>query len=384
MSTGRQVRLLYFTRDYTPHDHRFLSALAQSGLQVYYLQLERRRHPLEDRPLPPQVEQIPWAGGQRAVSGWDIPRLLAYLKRVIRQVQPDLIQAGPIQRSAFLVAFSGFRPLVSVSWGYDLLHDAWRNPLWRWATRYTLKHSTVMVGDCNTIRQIAVSFGMPDERIITFPWGVDIRHFSPAAKAYLSATVERDFTLLSTRAWEPIYGVEVIARAFVMAANQCPQLRLIMLGNGSQAGRLRKLFLQGQVAERVLFPGQVSQRDLPRYYHAADLYLSASHSDGTSISLLEAMACGLPVLVSDIPGNREWVEHGVQGWLFADGDAEALAQGILQAVENRQRLAEMGRAARALVKQRANWEKNFPQLLKAYALALEVDGQKSSQMLRPL
>lgn len=372
-------RLLYFTRDYTPHDHRFLVALAESGLRVYYLQLERRGHPLEDRPLPPQVERIPWAGGQGVANCQDIPRLLSDLKRVIRQVQPDLIQAGPIQRSAFLVALSGFRPLVSVSWGYDLLHDAHRNPLWRWATRYTLKHSTLMLGDCNTIRKLAIAFGMPDERIVTFPWGVDLEHFSPRSTTDTltsAASAQSTFTLLSTRAWEPIYGVDIIARAFVIAARQRPELRLIMLGNGSQASHLRQIFLQGKVADRVLFPGQISQRDLPRYYHTADLYVSASHSDGTSISLLEAMACGLAVVVSDIPGNREWVEHGVQGWLFPDGEAEILAQAILQAAENRQRLAEMGRAARALVEQRADWQKNFPQLLKAYEMALEIEGDK--------
>jgi glycosyltransferase involved in cell wall biosynthesis len=149
-------------------------------------------------------------------------------------------------------------------------------------------------------------------------------------------------------------------------------LRLIMLGNGSQATLLRQVFLQAQVEDRVLFPGQVSQDDLPRYYRMADLYLSASHSDGTSISLLEAMACGRPALVSDIPGNREWVQPGVNGWLFPDGDEKALAQAIVRAVDQRQQLPEMGRAAREIAEQRADWERNFQELLKAYGLALEI------------
>ena len=69
-----------------------------------------------------------------------------------------------------------------MSWGYDLLQDAERNAAWSWATRYTLKHSAAMVGDCNTIRQLAVSYGMPDERIVTFPWGIDLEHFTPGRK----------------------------------------------------------------------------------------------------------------------------------------------------------------------------------------------------------
>lgn len=359
-------RILYFTRDYTPHDHRFLSKLAETGHQIYYLQLERRGHALEDRPLPVQVEKLHWKGGLAPATIRNGLRLLIDLRRVLRNVQPDLIQAGPIQRSAFLVALSGYKPLVSMSWGYDLIQDAHRNFLWRWATRYTLRRSAVMIGDCNTIRQLAISFGMPDKRIVTFPWGVDLQHFTPGPEPGSRQT----FTLLSTRGWEPIYGVDVIAEAFVLAARQRPELRLVMLGNGSQAGVLRQIFQRGGVQEQVLFPGQVRQSDLPRIYHASDLYLSASHSDGTSISLLEALACGRPALVSDIPGNREWVTPEENGWWFADGDARQLADAVLAALEQREKLPVMSRAARHVAEERADWHKNFPSTLLAYDIAL--------------
>jgi glycosyltransferase involved in cell wall biosynthesis len=241
-----------------------------------------------------------------------------------------------------------------------------------------------MLGDCATIRQRARYFGMPDEAIITFPWGVDIQHFSPGdapapgelREINLSEwkPVEKTsspFILLSTRGWEPIYGVDVIAQAFVQAARQRPELHLFLLGNGSQANLLRSIFLAGGVIERVHFPGQVTQADLPRYYRAADLYVSASHSDGTSISMLEAMACGRPALVSDIPGNCEWVSPGKEGWLFPDGSVPGLANAMLAAVEQRKKLADMGHAARALVEKRGNWEENFPNLFQAYDLAFK-------------
>jgi glycosyltransferase involved in cell wall biosynthesis len=250
--------------------------------------------------------------------------------------------------------------------------DAEINGWWRWATRYTLKRSDLLIGDCDTIRKLAVSYGMHPERIITFPWGIDIQRFSPGTEhADSLSQAEQPFTLLSTRSWEPIYGVDVIARAFVQAAAECSQLRMVMLGNGSQAGLLRQIFDRGGVEERVYFPGQVSQADLPRYYRNADLYVSASHSDGTSISLLEAMACGKPVLVADIPGNLEWVTPEANGWIFPDGNAEAMAQAILQAVEQRAHITEMGRAARLLAEKRANWKENFKHMLEAYQLVTD-------------
>jgi glycosyltransferase involved in cell wall biosynthesis len=232
---------------------------------------------------------------------------------------------------------------------------------------------------------------MPGERIVTFPWGIDLQHFSPAPKVRFSPSTSPEvgenletgggenppFTLLSTRNWEPIYGVETIARAFVIASQKVPELRLVMLGNGSQAGLLRRILLDSRVSDesgshRVIFPGQVSYAELPRYYRSADLYVAATHSDGTSISLLEAMACGCPALVSDIPGNREWVEPDVNGWLFPEGDAEALALAITHVVEARDQLGKIGRSARQIAEQRANWEINFPKLLDAYKLAVSL------------
>jgi len=383
------MRILYFTRDYTTHDRRFLQELAKTEHKIYFLQLERRGHTLEDRPLPAEIEQLQWAGGRGPARLRDGPRLLLDLKRVIQQVKPDLIQAGPLQRAAFLAALTGFHPLLSMSWGYDLLIDANQNAAWRWATRFTLKHSAALVGDCQAIRQLAVAYGMPEERIVTFPWGIDLMHFAPVAPKTQNSGSPLPFMILSTRGWEPIYGVDIIARAFVTAAQQCPELQLIMLGNGSMAPSLHRIFAKGNVEEQVIFPGQVKYSELPRYYQMADLYVSASHSDGSSISLLEAMACGRPVLVSDIPGNREWVsphtppspessfarspsplEEGDIGWLFPDGDAEALASAIRQAVEQRNRLPEKGRRARELAEERADWHKNFPLLFRAYQIAL--------------
>lgn len=367
------MRLLFFSRDYTTHDHRFLTALSKTEHKVYYLRLEQRGHVLEDRELPPGIESVEWKGGKAPATIKDGPGLWLDLKSVVGKLQPDIIQAGPIQRSAFLAALTGFHPLISMSWGYDLLIDAKINHWWRWATSYTLKNSDLLIGDCETIRQRAIAYGMRQDRILTFPWGIDLEQFSPATEPEPKVNEpEQSFTLLSTRGWEEIYGVDVIAKAFVQAARELPQLRLVMLGNGSKAALLQQVFTQGGVQGKVSFPRQVGQQDLTNYYRNADLYISASHSDGTSISLLEAMACGKPVLVSDIPGNLEWVEAGINGWIFPDGNAELLAQAMTRAVQKRAMLAEMGRSARRLVEKRANWNNNFQQMQKAYQIVMRL------------
>jgi glycosyltransferase involved in cell wall biosynthesis len=373
------LRVLYFTRDYTPHDHRFLSALAETPHTIFSLRLERRGRQLEDRPLPPQVEQVQWNGGQHPVSLIEAPALLTDLKRVIQRVQPDVIHAGPIQSAALLAALSGFQPLVSMSWGSDLLKDADRDWKMRLATRYTLSRTTVLAGDCEAVRQKAMAFAFPAERVVLFPWGVDLQRFSPGEPSGLRSRLgwEDAFVVLSLRTWEPIYGVDVVVKAFCQAAEQEPRLRLLLLGGGSQANMLRQMLARNGLLERVHFGGQVSGDELPAYYRAADLYVSASHSDGSSVSLMEALGCGLPVLVSDIPGNREWIRPQEKaGWLFPDGDSTGLAAGMLRAADQEADLQERQNAARALAERRADWRINFKQLLHAYDLARELDSRK--------
>jgi len=366
------MKIIYFSLDYTPHDHRFLSALAETDHEVHYVRLQRGPRQTEERPVPSKIEQVLWAGGRKPFAWKDLPRLTFDFRRLTRKIKPDLVHAGPIQTCGLLAALTGFHPLLTMSWGYDLMQDAERDWLMRKITSYVLRNTDFFTSDCETTRQKAIVYGMNPQRTVIFPWGVDLERFTPAVTRHSSPVTRHsspDFTLLCNRAWEPLYGVDVLARAFVKAARQRPELRLMLLGDGSQGSLLRQILSDGGVMERVHFGGQVSQSELPRYYQMADLYISASHVDGSSVSLMEALACGLPALVSDIPANREWVTEDVNGRLFPDGDADALASAILQAYEGRKNLVKIGRAARAVAEEKADWKKNFQKLLEAYELA---------------
>jgi glycosyltransferase involved in cell wall biosynthesis len=357
------MRILYFSRGYSPHDYRFLSSLAKTEHEVFYLKLEADRRQIEDRPVPENIQQIVWAGGRREFRWRDIPLLTFDFRRLTKEIKPDLIHAGPIQTCAFLATLSGFRPILAMSWGYDLVMDADKSAWMRWVTRYTLKRAAFFISDANVSRSKAVLFGMDPQKTVIFPWGVGIEHFTP--KTFKRGNV-RTFTLFCNRTWESIYGVDVLTKAFVKVAAENPNVNLILLGGGSQGTKIRQILINGGVLDRVHFGGHVSQADLPRWYHMADLYLSPSHVDGSSVSLMEALASGLPCLVSDIPGNKEWIEEGMNGWLFQDGDSNDLAAKIQYVIKNRKLFKKIGESARATAEQKADWKKNFGKLLEVY------------------
>jgi glycosyltransferase involved in cell wall biosynthesis len=271
---------------------------------------------------------------------------------------------------------AGIHPLVTMSWGYDMLMDAESSPQMQEDTRFTLDNSDAFVCDCQAVADKAIGFGFPAERISILPWGVDLTHFRPeqggrSIRQQLGWDND-EFVALSARAWEPVYDVGTVVRGFIDIAGHNPGLRLILLGGGSQAEALRAMITQAGAADKIWMGGKTAYADLPNYYRAADVYVSASLTDGSSVSLMESLACATPAIVSDIPGNREWVIEGENGWFFPVGDWQALG-GKLQEIAaiDSIRWQQMRIKAREVAQKRANWPENFKILLNAYKIAME-------------
>ncbi|MRS03689.1 glycosyltransferase [bacterium] len=361
------MKVLYFTRTQSPHDLRFTQALAATEHQVFVLCLE----PVAGRQWPGNIEEIEWLGINPNDVGQSVTDQLHRLGVVLEDIKPDLVHAGPVQTAAYYIAKTGFHPLVTMSWGSDLMLEADENPFSTHVTTYTLQHTDILVGDCACVGQKAESFGFNQQKYFQFPWGVDLQHFSPLGSTELRAQLgwQDKIVLLSNRSLSPLYGVDVILSAFAKANSEKPDLRLLLFGKGPQESQFRQLVSDYDLLDKVHFGGQASLEELPEIYRSADVYLSASHSDGSSVSLMEALACGLPVVVSDIPGNLEWIEEGKQGWLFKDGSVQELSQKMLLAASKVGGLDQMKANNRALAEERADWNKNFPVLLKAYDAA---------------
>jgi len=362
------LRIVYCSQDYCPHDHRFLTALARSEHQVYWLRLEDSHRQLESRPLPSNITQVQWRDGTDQVNWWQYAGLRKKFRLAIETIQPDLIHAGPIQPVGILPALTGFHPLVSMSWGFDMMQDADRNWFWKQATHYVLKRSDGLFCDCHAVAKKAIARGFNPSHITVFPWGVDLQTFKPAA-GYKKG--KRGLTILSTRSWEPRYGMDVALKGFALAVEKDPDLHLILLSSGSQAEWIHQFVKENRLEDKVEFRGQIQNDDLAAIYQEADVYLSASHVDGSSVALLEALACGTPAVVSNIPANLEWVRDGVEGWTFEDGNPQELAAKLVRIASQPASLSVMGENARRTAQERADWEKNVTIMLDAYQKIME-------------
>jgi glycosyltransferase involved in cell wall biosynthesis len=352
------MHVLLATPGHPAHDERFRRAIDAAGHRVTTLVVDP---------------------GQPVEAG------AAVIRAAIERDPPDVVQAGPLDTVAVRAVAAGARPLVAMSWAFDLLGPG--SPPAEAAglaeSRETLAAADALVVDCLATGSIARDLGFPADRTVLLPWGVDLDAFRPgrpaeatelrAALGWQEATV-----VVTARAHEPVYGVDVAVDAFLRSAADRPELRLLVLSSGSLTAGLEARVAAAVAQSRVQFTGRIPNDDLPRHLSAADIYLSASHLDGSSVTLLEAMASGLPGVVSDIPGNREWITDGVSGALFADGDATtgALALSAIATLPATERRA-IGAAARQVAVKRADWSRNVPRLFAAYRIARERTTQAS-------
>lgn len=354
------MKVAYCSEGFGPHDFRFLSAITTLGHSVYHVQVSNHSNRTDARATP--------ACETFMVHGNTVHERILGVRRILRQVRPDLIHAGPVPSVAYPVMEAFTAPTVVMSWGSDLLGLDPKDSASMSAARHVCGRANAFLCDCRAVESAALALGLTAPTVV-LPWGVDLETFSPSGSSMMCGSQD-GIVVLCCRSWEPLYSVETLAKAFVSLSSERADLQLVLVGSGSREAMIRSIIAEPMKLGRVSLLGSVAYSDMPALYRAADIYVSPSLSDGSSVSLLEAMSCALPVLVTDIPGNREWVESGRNGALFAPGDVTMLAHEL----DRVSRLgAEMrrrwGREGRAIVELRADWSANICLIARAYDIA---------------
>jgi len=202
----------------------------------------------------------------------------------------------------------------------------------------------------------AATLGLtPPGRTYVIINGIDARCVAAAAMTRAAAREELrldpEALVLGTVArFDPVKGLDSLLRAFALVAAQDPAARLVIVGDGPEAPRLRALAAALGIEARVRMAGLIA--DASRVLPALDLYVSASRKEGLPLAVLEAMACELPVAATRVPGHVDVVEEGVTGLLAAPDDDRDLARAMRDLMTEPARRSVMGQAGRRRVEDR--------------------------------
>jgi glycosyltransferase involved in cell wall biosynthesis len=313
---------------------------------------------------------VPGAAAVHAVrpgadaAGWFLA--LPRLRALAAQIDPDIVHGHYVTSNGFWAAACGRRPLVLTAWGSDLLVTPNRSSSLRALTRWTLRRADLLTGDSQDLLAAMARY-RPRAPCHEITWGADTDRFRPPANPRGTNRLE----LVSLRMWEPNYNVDVILDALALLRAQAPQVRahLWLLGGGPQEAALRErartLGLLEPGRELVSLLGRQDERGMVDVMQRCHVSITVPSSDATSVSLLESMSCGLAIVASDLPANRQWVTPA-GGWLVPARDPAPLAAALLAAGRDFDALAAMGRHNRAQALQRASRRVQMDRMLALY------------------
>jgi len=216
--------------------------------------------------------------------------------------------------------------------------------------------------------------GIQGERISFYPMGIE-EEFLEVGRNRKREPNGRIITIVSNRNLLPIYNVSLLIRAIPMVLREEPEAKFFIAGEGPERENLEREARVLGVERSIEFLGKVPHEQMPDLLALTDIYVSTSLYDGTSVSLLEAMASGCFPVVSDIPSNREWIRDGENGFLFPTKDEHLFASKMIDALHNKSLLEKSREENLRIVKEEALWSVCIEKIKEIYQASIESEGR---------
>lgn len=290
------------------------------------------------------------------------------LKKNLQKVKPDVLIGCWASTYGFYSACSNFHPFILFIWGSDILVFPQKYFPLKPFVVYSIRKADAIVVDSEVQRQAAINLGCEPTKIVKFPW-VNLSGFKRDEMRRRKIRREYgwsddDIVVISLRYHKPIYGVEYLINAIPQVISKNGNVKFLILGEGPLTNIFKTKIKSFIKSGHVRFVGAVPHDKVVDYLSAADIYVSTSFSDGTSASLLEAMACSLAPVVTKIPGNVEWIENGENGLLVPVADSKKLAEKILLLSTNHEFRTKLQINAEITANKKVNWVRNIEKFLK--------------------
>lgn len=378
------MRLCFIANPESIHTRRWVRYFAERGHEVHLIGEHATRynpppgvtfHDLTRQVDIRKVRYVAWALGAR---------------RLVREIGPALLHAHQVTSAGWLGAAAGWHPFVVTAWGSDLLLATRRSRV-QWAlARRVLRRADYVTCVSGELARCAQALGAPPERVEVAAWGVDLDCFHPTpADESLRARLGlgEEPVVISLRPVRAVYRPLDVAEAIPLVLKCVPEARFVVRTYAPDPGllaRFQRVVQESGSAEAVRYVGELpDDRAIADLYRLSTVALSVPFSDAVPQSVLEAMACGVVPVVSDLPSVREWVGHEKEGLVVPVGDVAAIADAVVRLLTESTLHARLRVASLSLVHNRADARVGMRRHEEIYRLLVEARRASTSGTLGP-
>ena len=367
-------RILLLSDINSSHTQKWALSLAAKGIEIGIFSLNKLKTNWISGTNNIQILYSPKnENGDSIISKLSYPFILPELKNAIKKFKPDITHAHYASSYGLLGALSGFHPFVLSVWGSDVYNFPNSSFLHRSLFKFNLRKADKICSTSNTMKAEILKYTGKDISVV--PFGIDLSVYKP----FFAHHVFHDNSIVigTVKALEEEYGVEYLIEAFeilLKLAKGYP-LKLLIVGKGSLDSYLKAKVKDLRIEGETVFTGYIPAGEIPFYQNMLTISVFPSLRESFGVSVVEAMACEKPVVVSNVGGLPEVVEDGVTGIVVPVANAQKLAEAIDKLVKDEDLRKRMGKQGRARVERLYNWENNLSSMIKIYDEIIAVKGK---------
>lgn len=277
-------------------------------------------------------------------KAWRYIKTLPRLRQAVKQFQPDVIHAMYASSYGLLGALLNFKEYYVSCWGSDIFSFPQQNFVTRSVLQFVLSQAKRVYSTshfmANEIRKYTKA------EAVVIPYGVDTTIFLPG-KNLLNDFDPNNTVIGTVKSHEATYGIDVLIRGFALLYKRLGgKIKLLLVGEGSQTTALKQLTRDLGMTDHVVFTGKVTHDETVSMHRAIDIFVAPTLHESFGVSLLEAMSCGKPCVVSDIPPYREIDGDANAMMYFKSNDAESLCDNLAMLINDSEERNRLGTAAR--------------------------------------
>lgn len=286
------------------------------------------------------------------------------LKRLYKEYKPDVVNVHYMAGYGLMATLAGTRPLVLNCYGSDIFVAPQNNKISRWVIKQILNSADGVAATSIAMATEAERImGNKSKKVTVTPFGVDVKRFCPSE---IKETHEQPVITI-VKYLQPIYDIELLIRAFSIAYDELatkPVLRIY--GSGPLKDELVALSKELGKEDSISFFDTIPNTQVPDVIRDCDIFVNCSKKESFGVTVVEGMACGKPVVVTDCPGPREVVDDEITGIILKDRQPRTMADAFIRLINNPELRERMGIAGRKKVLEKYNWADNVQVLENLY------------------
>jgi len=319
------MKILFLGEPDSPNTISWVNGLREQGADVVMASARANENthdciPIGRPTLPPRI---------RILTG------VQSLKKIISEVRPDILLAYRVTSYGYIAAKSGFHPLVIAAQNEQIVYlptpSYLRRKFLERCAKFAVLHADLLHAWSSNIADGLKKFGADEQMILTLHRGIDTEIFQPDSAKTFNPDAP---AFISTRSLYPEYRIETVISAFSELLNKIPGAHLHIAGSGPEEENLKQLAARAGAADKVTFHGRLPHEKTAALLRKSDIYISVIETEGLSSSLIEAAACGIMPIVTDMPASRELIKDKKNGLLTAAISTEKLADLMKEAAKS--------------------------------------------------